>query len=396
VNIADRSSVERRVLVLAPTRRDAELTFAILRDAGFESLVCADAHALVGAYGQGAGAILLAEEAFSEAGQVIVEALAGQPRWSDLPVLLLTHAGADSSVVRRGIDEVPNLTLLERPLRIATLLSAVRSALASRERQYQIRGHLEALRDADRRKDEFLATLAHELRNPLAPIRNGVDLLRLTPLTDPNVIYIRDVLERQVHQMVRLVDDLMEVSRITRGMVELQRERIDLSSVLVAAIESSQPLIDDSEQQLIVGPAPDRIIVDADPVRLAQVFSNLLNNAAKHSGKGRRIWLDVNRTSDGAVVSVRDDGEGMTSEVLSGIFEMFTQGAASARRGYGGLGIGLALARRLVEMHGGTIEARSEGRGLGSQFVVTLPLAKPDVQEIESDRQQPPERAPVR
>ncbi len=234
-----------------------------------------------------------------------------------------------------------------------------------------------ALKEADRRKDEFLATLAHELRNPLAPIRNGLQILQMAG-GDPSILdEARTLMERQVAHMVRLIDDLLDVSRITRDRLELRRERVDLANVIGAAVETSRPLIEASRHRLAVALPPGPIPVDADPTRLAQVFANLLNNAAKYTEPGGQIVLEAELRGDEVIATVRDDGVGIPPELLPRVFDLFMQVDRSLERSQGGLGIGLTLVRRLVEMHGGSIEARSDGRGRGSAFVVRLPLAGP-------------------
>ena len=232
----------------------------------------------------------------------------------------------------------------------------------------------EALREADRRKDEFLATLAHELRNPLAPIRNSLHILRLTGDSKPGVEQVYEMMERQVNQMVRLVDDLLEISRITRGQIELRKERVSLTSVIQSAVELSKPLIDEARHHLAISLPPEPLTFEADPVRLEQIVSNLLNNAAKYTNPEGRIWLTARRERDDVVISVRDSGIGILPDMLPRIFEMFTQVEHSTSRTHGGLGIGLTLVRSLVEMHGGKVEALSEGPGKGSEFIVRLPL----------------------
>ena len=231
------------------------------------------------------------------------------------------------------------------------------------------------LRQADQRKDEFLAILAHELRNPLAPIGNALQVLQLDS-GDPQILkQARDMLSRQVQQIVRLVDDLMDVSCITRNQLVLRKEPTDLRQVLQSALEACRPAIERSGQELEVALPAQPVYLHADAARLAQVFSNLLSNAAKYTGYGGRIRLSVARDADAAVVSLRDTGVGMPPEMLETIFEPFTQADRSLERAQGGLGIGLSLVRGLVAMHGGTVEAHSEGPGTGSLFVVRLPLS---------------------
>ena len=233
--------------------------------------------------------------------------------------------------------------------------------------------HEEALREADRRKDEFLAVLAHELRNPLAPIRNALQVVRLS--TDRQTReQARTMMERQLTQLVRLVDDLMDMSRISRGKIELRKEPVDLAAIVNSAVETSRPLIEQMGHELTVALPRQPVFVDADLTRLAQVFLNLLNNAAKYTERGGHIWLTAERQGSDVVVSVKDTGIGIAADQLPHIFEMFAQVDHSLAQAQGGLGIGLTLVKRLVEMHGGRIEARSEGRGKGTEFVVRLPV----------------------
>lgn len=232
----------------------------------------------------------------------------------------------------------------------------------------------DALREADRRKDEFLAILAHELRNPLAPMRNALQLLRLGAGHEETLEQARDMMERQLKQMVRLVDDLTDASRITRNKLVLRKERVELASVVHSAVESIRPLVEQCGHQLSIIMPPQPIFLHADPVRLAQVFCNLLSNAAKYTERGGHIWVSAAREGDELVVMVRDTGIGIPASELGEIFEPFKQLDRSLERAQGGLGIGLSLARGLVEMHGGRLAARSDGPGNGSEFSVTLPL----------------------
>lgn len=247
------------------------------------------------------------------------------------------------------------------------ILLAVEDVSALRERA-------DELAEAHRHKDEFLATLAHELRNPLAPIRNAVQYLGMEGLTPRDVKTGRDVISRQVTVMVRLIDDLLDMSRISRNKLDIRKERVELGAVVESAVEGSRPLIQQSGHELTVGLPPQPIHLDADPVRLTQVFMNLLNNAAKFTKAGGHIWLTAVKEGSDAVVSVRDNGIGISSEMLPGIFEMFSQVDRSLERSQGGLGIGLTLVRRLLDLHDGTIEAHSNGPDQGSEFVVRLPL----------------------
>jgi len=247
----------------------------------------------------------------------------------------------------------------------------------TRERQLeeQLRQLAAELSEANLRKDEFLATLAHELRNPLAPIRNGLQLMKLAGgQQQASIEQARSMMERQLTQMVRLVDDLMDVSRISLGKLELRKEQLPLARVLSSAVETSRPLIEQMGQELDFTPPDPSVIVYGDLTRLAQVFLNLLNNAAKYSNQGGRIQVNIELLGSEVVVAVKDTGIGIAADQLPRIFGMFTQLDGSLEKSQGGLGIGLTLVKRLVEMHGGMIEAHSEGPGKGSEFIVRLPL----------------------
>ena len=258
--------------------------------------------------------------------------------------------------------------------RLISFDGTVADITASHQAEEDLRQVAAELSEAARRKDEFLATLAHELRNPLAPIRNGLQLMRRSGFASATVEKTTGMMERQVTQMVRLVDDLLDVSRISRDKLPLQREQLMLAAVLEQAVETSRPLISSRGHDLVVTVPPETIVLDADMTRLVQVFSNLLNNAAKFSGEGSPIWLTAEAQNDAEVtVSVRDAGIGIPASMLPKIFDMFIQVDQTLEKTQGGLGIGLTLAKRLVELHGGSIEARSKREGEGSEFVVTLP-----------------------
>ena len=254
------------------------------------------------------------------------------------------------------------------------LAEAINGMLADLEREMAVRGQAEqALRAADRRKDEFLATLAHELRNPLAPIRNAFYLMQAKPEDAQGAAALRVMAERQLKQLVRLVDDLLDVSRITTGKLALRRERVELRAVAASALEAAEPLARARNHRLAVELPGAGVYVNADPTRLSQVFLNLLNNAVKFTPPGGRIEFSVAAAGDELVARVRDDGIGIAPEMLEPIFEMFAQGEQSLDRGAGGLGVGLSLSRRLVELHGGTVRAFSDGVGCGAEFVVRIP-----------------------
>ncbi len=232
---------------------------------------------------------------------------------------------------------------------------------------------VKALQVADRRKDEFLATLAHELRNPLAPIRQGAAIARSPRVTEERRAWALGIIDRQVTHMAVLLDDLLDVSRISRGKINLSIRRVSLRSLIDAAVETAQPVMDRKQHQLTVLLPEEEIHLDADPVRMAQVISNLLSNAAKYTEPSGHVTLEASRDATGIVIAIRDTGIGLEPASIDRIFELFSQISSSLQQAEGGLGVGLALSKGLVEMHGGTLEARSEGLGKGSEFIVRLP-----------------------
>ena len=251
---------------------------------------------------------------------------------------------------------------------------------------------VESLRDIDRRKNKFLATLAHELRNPLAPVRNAVVLLKSRTQRDPLIGRVTEVIERQVSLMARLMDDLLDIGRITNDRMELRRERVDLVTIVRDAVEMCQPLIHRSGHEISVMVPQPSIVVEADPARLGQVFGNLVNNACRYMAPKGQLWVTIERAGSDAVVTITDTGIGIPPEQLSSIFEMFSQ-VDRTNRTHGGLGIGLHLVKRLIEMHGGEVSAHSDGPGLGSRFTVRLP-ALPESVTIEETPKPLPASSP--
>jgi PAS domain S-box-containing protein len=321
------------------------------------------------------------------------EEMMGRPKWDFL-------LGRDRERVRElfarrraGISEQLDVCFQHRDGRPVWMLMAAQPMLdengvflgtldmftdvTERKRlESELEARLAELARSDRRKDEFIATLSHELRNPLAPIRNAVALLRELPPSDPQIASIRGLLERQVDQLTRLTDDLLDASRISRNKLQLRRERVELADVVRSAVETSRPEIEAGGHALEVSLPRAPVFLDADPTRLAQVLTNLLNNAAGYTPSGGRIRLSAWTHDDEVSVSVEDSGIGIEPEHLAGLFDLFSQVNTALDRPRGGLGIGLALVRGLVELHGGTVEARSAGLGKGSEFRVTLPLAR--------------------
>lgn len=260
---------------------------------------------------------------------------------------------------------------------VVAVAGTARDVTDRQQAEQAIREQAARLVEADRAKDDFLATLSHELRNPLAPLRNSLSMLSMAGTVDPKVGKIHEMMERQVNHLVRLVDDLLEMSRVSRGTFALQRERVELGPIVRNAVETSEPLIQAAGHRLSISLPGEPLTLDGDPVRIAQVLSNLLNNAAKYTDDGGQISVVARRDGDMAEIRVIDNGVGIAPEAVSRMFQMFSRGELVGVRGQGGLGIGLALARRLAEMHGGTLEAHSEGAGKGSVFTLRLPLAAP-------------------
>jgi len=371
-----------RLLILPPTRRDGEVTKEILERVGVTCEVCAGPRALVDEIRLGMGAILLTDAlAAHPLVHEVIGALADQPSWSDTPCVLLSRPDAPSAAAARLLAALTNVTILDRPTSTRTLVSAVQAAIRGRERQYQIRDQLYALqsaegtlRSADRRKDEFLAMLAHELRNPLAPIRTASELLARTLPPDPRTQATLNIVKRQVTHLTRLVDDLLDVSRITQGRVQLQRQPLELSSIISHAMESVEPLLCNKRHKVIVTSSFEALYVDGDSARLVQCVANLLTNAAKYTDPAGEIRVELRKEQGDAVISVTDNGVGIAEELLPSIFDLFVQSDRSLDRSEGGLGIGLSVVQKLVQMHDGQVRAMSAGPGSGSTFEIQLPL----------------------
>jgi signal transduction histidine kinase/ActR/RegA family two-component response regulator len=364
--------METRILIYAPTGQDAPLAAKVLHMAQIDSHVCATLAELARELEQGAGAVLTVEEALPPGGyQLLQDCVAHQPDWSDLPIILLTHHGADSPTVRQAVAGLGNLSLMERPVRTLTLITALHSTLRARNKQYQVR-------EAARRKDEFLASLGHELRNPLAPIRTSVSLLtHLYPDAAP-VARIREVVERQVRLLTRLVDDLLDVARITSGKITLQRQQVTLAAVMRHVGELCQHAADAKRIHIAWQLPPSEITLDVDYARAVQIYANIISNAVKFTPQGGNVLVlaGVDDAGDGPalLVSVKDSGIGLDAATIPRIFRMFEQSATVSGQFSSGLGIGLSLSRQFAEMHGGTVEARSDGPGQGSEFLIRLPV----------------------
>jgi signal transduction histidine kinase/ActR/RegA family two-component response regulator len=389
--VVDGESHEQRVLVLAPTGRDGVLACQLLASLEVPALAASNAAELFQEIAAGAGAVILADEAlFPETVDGLLATLREQPPWSDLPLIVFTRSGESSERVLEELIPLGNATILERPVRLSTLVSAVKAALRARRRQYEVRDLLGRQAEADRRKDEFLAMLGHELRNPLAAIRNALSVLDEVGSQEVQPVRQREVIMRQTRHLVRMVDDLLDVSRVTLGKIILQRRPVDLRDVVERCLSELGMASLARGNDLDLAVATGTAVVLGDPVRLEQVACNLLQNAIKYTPRGGRLWVSVETAGDQALLRVRDTGIGLAPEMLQAIFEPFSQVESSRQHSEGGLGLGLPLVRGLVEMHGGRVGAVSDGTGRGSEFVVRLPLLAEDRRTTASRRQAPP------
>jgi signal transduction histidine kinase len=310
----------------------------------------------------------------------LAELMRGNERTRRVPIIFVTAGDADSRRRFAGY-EAGAVDFIHKPIE-ADILRSKADVFFELYRQRQqiaiqrdeLKAHSDALEEADRRKDEFLATLAHELRNPLAPVRHGLDILRKSP-DNVHAAEIREMMDRQLVHLVRLIDDLLDVSRVSQGKIVLRKERIQAADVVRSALESSRPLIDSAGHSLTVDVPPEPIWLDADLTRLAQVIGNLLNNSAKYTPEGGRIGVSLRTEGEDAVIAVSDNGLGIPADMQSKVFQLFAQIENHTERAKGGLGIGLALVKQLVAMHDGSVSAESAGPGLGCVFTVRIPLA---------------------
>jgi signal transduction histidine kinase/CheY-like chemotaxis protein len=356
---------------------DAELAVQLLNEDGIHATSCDSISNLCALSPAGLGCIVLAGDSLAESElHPLREMLQDQPAWSDMPLILVA---ADSAGLRLVIERIfpntGNLTLLEQPLNPAMLVSAVRLSLRSRARQLEVRDLLAERDEALRMRNEFLAMLAHELRNPLAPMRNAVYLQKSMDIDDPAFEKTRDIFDRQITHMSRMVDDLLDVSRLERGKLQLQCERVDLNTLVTAAVDACLPLTQSHDHTVKINLAQQPLFVDADPVRIEQLLVNLITNAVKFTPEPGEIALETSSGNDIATVSVRDTGIGIAPAMLQSIFHAFTQDDRTLARTGGGLGVGLTIARRLAELHGGSLHAGSEGLNKGSTFTARFPLA---------------------
>jgi signal transduction histidine kinase/ActR/RegA family two-component response regulator len=363
------AELEYRILIHAPVGRDARLIADLFGRAGIDTFVCAHAGQLIKEIADGAGALLVGDEAMSpEFLHALKNVIDQQPSWSDLPVLVLTRRGDAPAESQHRYLALGNVALIERPAQGVTLISAAQSALRARKRQY-------ATREVDQRKDEFLAMLGHELRNPLAPIRAASDLLRIPSLGRDKIYKTSEIISRQVTHMTGLIDDLLDLARVSRGLVTLIETRLDARQVVSNAVEQVRPLVDARGHRVTVDQPASPVYVHGDHKRLVQIVANILNNAAKYTPEDGDITVALQADEDSVSFVVSDNGIGIAPHMLEHVFDMFAQAERSSDRSQGGLGIGLALVKHLVTLHGGRVAVASDGIGQGSRFTVTLPRA---------------------
>ncbi len=364
-----------RILIIAPIGRDAELMCAQLNAVGLNCASSADVRHLCSDLADGAGAIILTEEALTHDGAAeLLRTLTRQPPWSEIPLIILTGALSFEAKVHSfdGLVRRTNVTLVDRPVRIKSLISAAQTALRARQRQYDIRDLMQQLEERVHERDRFLAVLGHELRNPLGAILLASQMTDPEGLIDPEKAQL---IERQSRHLTRLVNDLLDLSRVAAGKIVLKRQRVNLVEIVTQSVRTVLPVAQRQGVDLSLRTPENRLIVDADPVRVDQIVTNILTNAIKYTPEGGHVTLDLSDDSGQATIRVTDDGVGVAPERIGGIFELFAQAENAIGRAQGGMGIGLALVRNLAELHDGSVAARSDGVGKGSEFVVRLPLA---------------------
>ena len=398
----DNDALDRRILVLAPRGRDAELARDALVQAGLGVTICADLEILCADLAQGAGALLIAEEAITPArAGYLIDALSAEPSWSELPivVLLAVSAARDSRLYAlKHLEPLRNVTLLDRPVRIAALVSTMRTALRARQRQYEIRDLMAKLQQALRIRDELVASVSHELRTPLNVILGWTVTLQQRADDPAQVAAAAKTIDRNTRILWQLVEDLIDVARIASGRVQLKMKEVDVAAIVAAGVETLRPTADARRVILEHHSESPLPAVRGDDLRLQQVVWNLVWNALKFTPAGGRVDVNVARTDTGDVAVVVDDtGTGIEPSFLPHVFEPFRQ-ASQQTDPNRGLGLGLSIVRHLIELHGGTITAESDGLGRGARFTVTLP-ASATVEQARraspADRREPQRAEPT-
>ena len=383
---------DQTILILAPTGRDAELTARFLAEASLRARACVTIDDICDQMKQGAGVVVLTEESLTlRSLALLARALMAQPAWSDIPIILLTSGGCESPVNTEGLASlgaIGNVNLIERPVRMMTLLSTIKTALRARNRQYDVREHLATERhnkqqlekafiqveEASRLKDEFLATVSHELRTPLNAVLGWTTLLRSSQLDPAGRKRALETIERNARSQQQLVEDLLDVSRAISGKLRLDARPVHPRTFIDEAVEALRPTA--QARQIRVTQAIESGLNDVygDPARLRQIVWNLLSNAIKFSPTGGRVRINARRVGSSLELSVKDNGQGIAAEFVPYVFDRFRQADMTTTRTHGGLGLGLAIVRQLVELHSGTVRVASAGVGRGATFTVTLPL----------------------
>jgi signal transduction histidine kinase/ActR/RegA family two-component response regulator len=386
---------EFRVLVVMPTGRDGALVVDALTEAGLQAEVCHEIEEMESQVENGVGAVLLAEEALRGGNfELLSDIVQRQPVWSDLPVVLMSADPNRSERLSEFVGSILNITILDRPIQKAILISATKGALRARRRQYQTRDLLVELKEADQHKDLFLATLSHELRTPLNSMLGWIQLLK----TERNGLDRRhalEVIERNARAQTQIINDILTLSRVVMGKLEMDIQPIDLNAVIRATIDVVQPLIDAKQLDLQLLLPDNPQIISGDFDRLQQVFWNLFSNAIKFTPDQGVITVQALRDQEHVSVIVADNGKGMAMEFLPFAFERFRQADSSFTRQVGGLGLGLAIVRTIVEQHGGTVAVKSDGEGKGTSFTLRLPLAERTTRELFRVEEVEPARVPV-
>ncbi|HEY1684537.1 MAG TPA: ATP-binding protein [Tepidisphaeraceae bacterium] len=397
---------QMRVLVIAPTRADAQAIGRLLGGSGITCMFFANIRELCSALKDGVGAIIISEEAATDGPDVLAECVRTQSVWSDIPIIVLSRSGAEPALLAQAMQQLGNVSVVERPVRVTTLVSLVKSNLRARQRQYQVREYLaerdqllglerSARADAERNgkmKDEFLATLSHELRTPLNSILGWSQLMRETGETG-DLNEGLQIIERNARAQTKIIEDLLDMSRIISGKVRLDIQPVDLAAAVHVAIENARPAAQAKNIRLEYSIDPSAEPINGDPNRLQQVLWNLLSNSVKFTPADGRITVALKRIDSSMQLRVADTGEGIDPEFLPHVFDRFRQADGSTTRRHSGLGLGLSIVRQLVELHGGTITARSDGKGKGATFEIHLPIGA--VAQEQPEISEKPARPPA-
>ena len=365
-----------RILILAPIGRDTELICTYLQRAELQCVPCVDMDQVCAKMADGgAGALMFTDEALApERMRMLSRVLEQQPPWSEVPIIILTGLPSLEAKTRsfHELGRRTNITMIDRPVRIPSLVSAAQSALRARQRQYEVRDLMQKLEDRVHERDRFLAILGHELRNPLGAIMLASQMLSTDGKLDGEHAAL---IERQSRHLTRLVNDLLDLSRVVSGKIVLKKQVVDLREIVQQCLQTLRESEQTKHLQLQLRDEGQPLPALADPVRAEQIVSNVLTNAVKYTPQGGRVNVTLERAGGDAIIRVWDDGVGIAPDRIGTIFELFAQAENAIGRSQGGMGIGLALVRNLVELHGGTVTAKSDGIGKGSEFVVRLPLA---------------------